>query len=200
MENKLMKTRILPFFALLMVAACSDPPPPEAPPQPTAEPAATAAPTVAQTAAPAPPPVVEAPKPKPGKERIVGTWKFSFEGDPKDKAEADAKKKFPKDKDQKKRDAMVQKVADAAAGEWIEFHDGNYISHVTTKGKDKVVLKIKYEVLKDEDNKLTLKPVGKDAVSKKQITETVHVSFKDDDTISMEDPKKKMNLVFKRKP
>lgn len=194
-----MKTRILPLFALLMVAACADPPAPETPAQPTAAPEASAAPTVAETAAPAPPPVVEAPPAKPGKEKIVGKWQFSFEGDPKTQAEDAAKKKFPKDKDQKKRDAHVQKIADAAAGEWIEFADGEYISHTTVKGKDKVVLKIKYEVAADESSKITMKPVGKDAISKKAMKDEVSVAFTDDNTITMMDPKKKMTLTFKRK-
>lgn len=202
-----MKIRSLPLVALMIVpvwlAACADPPAPEAPPQPTADHAAatTAAPTVAETAAPAPtPPPAPEPPPKPGKERIVGKWQFAFEGDAKAKAEADAKKKFPKDKDEKKRDDFVKKVADEAAGEWIEFADGHYVSHVTAKGKDKVVLKVKYEITKDESGKVVMKPVGKDEISKKELKDVEFtVNITDDNTIALVDPKKNMTLVFKRK-
>lgn len=209
-----MNMRRLPFVMLLSVSAlavaCGDPPPVETPPQPTGEPAATAAPTAAETAAPtataamtAAPTATAAveapPPPKPAKEKIAGKWQFSFEGEPKAKAEEAAKKKFPKDADQAKRDAEVKKVEEAAAGEWIEFADGYYISHVTEKGKDKVVLKVKYDVVKDENTALTMKPNGKDEISKKELKDEVTVTFKDDDTISMVDPGKKITLVFKRK-
>ena len=186
------------------IFACSSgTPQADTPPPPTAEPVATApasaepAPTVAPSASAAvePPPAPA----KPGKEKIVGAWQFSFEGEPKAKAEAEAKKKFPKDKDQAKRDAYLKKVEEEAAGEWIEFNDGHYVSHTTVKGKDKVVLKIKYDVTKDDNTALTMKPVGKDEISKKEIKDEVTLTFVDDNTIHMVDPKKKMTLVFKRK-
>lgn len=201
-----MKMRTLSLAAMMIVpvwlTACADPPPPEAPPQPTADPAA-AAPTVAETAAPTPPPApppAPEPPPKPGKEKLVGKWQFSFEGDAKAKAEADAKKKFPKDKDEKKREDFVKKVADEASGEWIEFADGHYVSHTTVKGKDKVVLKVKYDITKDESSKVAMKPAGKDEISKKELKDVeFNVAFTDDNTISLVDPKKNMTLVFKRK-
>ena len=93
----------------------------------------------------------------------------------------------------------MKKVEEAAAGEWIEFADSFYVSHVTEKGKDKVVLKVKYDVVKDENTSLTMKPNGKDEISKKELKDEVTVTFKDDDTISMVDPGKKITLVFKRK-
>lgn len=166
-----MNMRRMPFVMLLTVSAlavaCSDPPAVETPPQPTSEPAPTAAPTAAETAAPtataaatAAPTATAAveapPPPKPAKEKIVGKWQFSFEGEPKAKAEEAAKKKFPNDKDQAKRDAEIKKIEEAAAGEWIEFADGYYVSHVTEKGKDKVVAKMKYDVVKDESTSLTI--------------------------------------------
>lgn len=202
-----MKTRYLPLVVLLAapawLAACSETPPAEPPPQPppapvqSAEPAAAApAVTAAPEVAPTPPPA----PPKPGKEKIVGKWQFSFEGDPKAKADEDAKKKFPKDKDQAKRDAFIAKIADQAGGEWIEFVDGSYVSHVTDKGKDKIILKIKYEITKDDNTKISMKPTGKDEISKKELKiDEIAVSFTDDNTIAMVDPKKKMTLVFKRK-
>jgi hypothetical protein len=178
---------------------------------PTAEPAATptaapsAAPTSAPTTAAATPP--PAPAPKPGKELIVGTWQFDFSGEPKTKAEEDAKKKAGKD--EKKLAALMKEVEEAAAGEWIEFtKDGYYVSHVTEKGKgkdakptDKVILKIKYEITKDEKGAVSMKPVGKDEISKKEMKDLgeIPVTIKDDNTIEIKDPKKKMTLVFKRK-
>jgi len=180
----------------------------ENPPQPTAAPSADPAPTasaantaaVAPTATPTATAVVEAPPPpKPAKEKIVGKWQFSFEGEAKAKAEEEGKKKFAKEKDTKKLDAFMKAYEEEAAGEWIEFVDGTYVSHVTDKGKDKIVLKIKYEVTKDDNTSLTTKPVGKDEISKKEIKEEITVTFKDDNTITMMDPKKKITLTFKRK-
>ena len=201
-----MKLSYLPLVALMVVPgwACSETPPAEPPPQApavTAEPAPP--PPLSATAQVAPPPtaepVVAPPPPKPGKEKIQGAWAFSFEGDPKTKAEADAKKKFPKDKDQAKRDDMLKKVADAAAGEWIEFKDGYYISHTTVKDKDKVVLRVKFDFTKDDPSAVTLKPSGKDEISKKEINAEMTITFVDDNTISLVDPKKNMTLIFKRK-
>ena len=214
-----MNMRRLPFGMLLTVSAlavaCGETPPADNAPQPTGQPASTGAPTAAETAAPAmtataastaastaaPATTAAAvtPPAKPGKEKIVGTWTFSFEGEPRAKAEEDLKKKFAKEKDTKKYDAEIRKLEESAAGEWIEFKDGWYISHVTEKGKDKIVLKIKYEVAKDDNAAMSLKPSGKDEISKKELKEEVAVTFKDDDTITMVDPGKKMTLVFKRK-
>jgi hypothetical protein len=202
-----MNPRYLALVALLTIpawAACGEEPAAQPPPQPSAAPSAEPAP-VAATAEPAPPPPPEPappppPPPKPGKEKIVGKWQFSFEGDPKAKADEAAKKKFPKDKDQAKRDAFVQKIADDAAGEWIEFVDGAYVSHTTPKGKDKVVLRVKYEIGSDDNTKISMKPVGKDEISKKVPKDVVWaISFTDDNTIALVDPKKGMTLIFKRK-
>jgi hypothetical protein len=208
-----MNMRRLPFVMLLtasaLAAACSDPPPAENAPQPVDTAAATAAPvetaaptaTAAATAAPTATAAAMAPAPpaKPGKEKIVGKWQFSFEGEPKAKAEEEGKKKFAKEKDTKKFDAYIKGIEESAAGEWIEFVDGFYVSHVTEKGKDKIVLKIKYDVSKDDNTSVTMKPNGKDEISKKELKDEVTVTFKDDDTISMVDPGKKITLVFKRK-
>jgi hypothetical protein len=213
-----MNMRRLPFVMLFAASAwavaCSDTPPAENPPQgaptTTAEAtppvdtgaAPTAAPSAAMTAAPAASSAaVEAPPPaKPGKDKIVGKWQFSFEGEPKAKAEEEAKKKFPKDADQAKRDAEVKKIEEVAAGEWIEFTADTYTSHVTEKGKDKVVLEVKYEVVKDDNTTLTTKP-GKDKpkVGKVDPKMEITTKFRDDNTIEMKDPVKGITLVFKRK-
>jgi hypothetical protein len=192
------------FLALQLSACAGEEPPAQSPPPPAtsanAEPT-PAAPATTEKAATEPAPAAAAPEPppKPAKEKIVGKWQFSFEGDPKSKAQADAEKKFPKEKDQAKRDAFMQKIADEAAGEWIEFADGYYVSHVTVKGKDKVVFKVKYDVAGDDNTKLTLKPSGKDEISKKAAKDELAIAFNDDLTITVNDPKKKMALVFKKK-
>ncbi len=211
-----MNMRRLPFVLALTVSgwavACSDTPPADNPPQPTGTATASAAPTSMETAAPtataamtaaptataevAPPP----PAPKPGKEKIVGKWQFSFEGEPKAKIEEEAKKKFAKEKDTKKFDAFMKQHEEEAAGEWIEFSADTYTSHVTDKGKDKVVLEVKYEIVKDDNTTLVTK-AGKDKPKVGKIDPKVEIStmFKDDNTIEMTDPVKKIKLVFKRK-
>jgi len=205
-------------LVVLGVAACGggETPPADTPPQPTdnattspaptpepaaAPPATDAAPT--QAAPPATPQAAAPDAPKPGKERIVGKWQFDFSGEPRAAAEADAKKKAGKD--DKKFADLMKEIEAAAAGEWIEFTgapDTQYVSHITEKGgKDKVVMKVKYEVAKDENGTLVMKPAGKEEVSKKDMPKDLEipVTFKDDNTIEMKDPKKKMTLIFKRK-
>lgn len=212
-----MNMRRLPFVLALTVSgwavACSDTPQADNPPQPTGTATASAAPTVMETAAPtataavtaAPTATAEAVTPPPvvktGKEKIVGKWQFSFEGEPKAKAEEEGKKKFAKEKDTKKFDAYMKGIEEAAAGEWVEFTADTYTSHVTEKGKDKVVFEGKFEIVKDDNTTLVAKPgkdkpkVGKAPPAGTEITTT----FKDDNTIEMMDPGKKMKLVFKRK-
>ncbi len=201
-------------YALLLAvpvsfgAACTENGPAESPQttaEATSEPAPTSEATTAPTSEPAPTatptaePKPTPPAPKPAKERIQGKWQFSFEGEPKAKKEEELKKKFAKEKDTKKFDAEMKTVMDQAATEWIEFADGTYTSHVGDKGKDKVVMKVKYEVAKEDGNKLTLKGAGKDEISKKDMKEEISVNLVDDNTLEMVDPKKKMTLVFKRK-
>ena len=207
-----MNMRRLPFVMLLTVSAmamaCGDPPPADNPPQPTNEPAATAAPTGAETAAPASTAATTAapattaaavtPPAKPAKEKIVGKWQFSFEGEVKAKHEEELKKKFAKEKDTKKFDAEIKKLEDAAAKEWVEFVDGFYVSHADDKGKDKVVLKVKYEVVKEDGGSITMKPSGKPETGKIDDKIEITIKFSDDNTIQMPDPKKG-TLIFKRK-
>jgi len=211
---------LVALVSLVMLgAACGggETPPADTPPQPTdnattspaptPEPAATPPATEAPAAQAAPPAAAQAQAapaaPKPGKERIVGKWQFDFSGEPRTAAEAEAKKKAGKD--EKKLAELMKEIETAAAGEWIEFTappDAQYISHITEKGgKDKIILKVKYEVTKDENGTLVMKPAGKEEISKKEMPKDLEipVTFKDDNTIEMKDPKKKMTLIFKRK-
>jgi hypothetical protein len=204
-----MNMRRLPFVMLLSVSAlavaCGDPQPAENPPQPTNVPTAEPAPTMTATAEPEPAPtaaVETPPPPKPATERIAGTWTFSFEGDVKAKKEEELKKKYAKEKDEAKRAAKIEedlkKIEAEAGGEWVEFKDGHYVSHVTEKGKDKVVLKVKYAVVKEEANSVTMKADGKPEVGKMDPKMEVTVTLTDDNTLQIPDPKKG-NLIFKRK-
>jgi hypothetical protein len=175
---------------------------PSTPESATTPPANTAPATQAAPPAAAQPQAAAPAAPKPGKERIVGKWQFDFSGEPRAAAEADAKKKAGKD--DKKLAELMKEIEATAGGEWIEFTappEAQYISHITEKGKDKVILKVKYEVTKDENGTLVMKPAGKDEVSKKDLPKDLEipVTFKDDNTIEMKDPKKKMTLIFKRK-
>jgi hypothetical protein len=217
-----MNMRRMPFVMLIaasaLAMACADNPSGENAPQPSGAPTGdtapsampsstaaamdtstaaamtTAAPAMSSAAVVAPPPA------KPAKEKIVGKWQFSFEGEPKAKAEEEGKKKFAKEKDTKKFDAFMKQHEDEAAGEWIEFTADTYTSHVTEKGKDKVVLEVKYEVVKDDNTTLVTK-AGKDKPKVGKIDPKTEVTtvFKDDNTIEMMDPVKKIKLVFKRK-
>jgi hypothetical protein len=206
---------LVALVSLVMLgAACGggETPPADSPPQPTdtaktpsapSTPESAATPPPADTAAQAQAAAPAAPAaPKPGKERIVGQWQFDFSGEPRAAAEAEAKKKAGKD--EKKLADLMKEIEATAAGEWIEFTaapEAQYISHITEKGKDKVILKVKYEVTKDENGTIVMKPAGKDEISKKEMPKDLEipVTFKDDNTIEMKDPKKKMTLVFKRK-
>lgn len=187
---------------LVVLAACGEPPPPEAPPavppppdpQPvkTAEPAPSAvasAPAAAPAPAPEPPP-----PPKPLKEQVVGKWQFDLTGEARAFHEAEARKKAGKD--EAKFQKLMKEIEAASAKEWIELTADTYTSWVG----EKIEAQMKYEVVKEENGVLTVKPV-KDLVAKKDIKGdmTVPVSIKEDGTLSMFDPKKKINLIFKRK-
>jgi hypothetical protein len=187
-------------LAALGLSACggSTELPPTAPPVAEAPSAAPAAVAPVATTPPevTPEPVAEAPAPpKPAKERIVGQWQFDFTGEARAKAEEAAHKKAGKaDKDNKKFDAAMKALEAEAATEWIEFTaDSTYVSYVG----EKPVVKVKYEIAKEEGDTVTMKPTGKDEISKKELKVEIPVTLKGD-TLEMKDPKKGV-LVFKRK-
>jgi hypothetical protein len=189
-----------------MLAACGgDPPQPETPPPP-----APAAPEPTPAAEPAPadpgaaagaeaPKKVDAAPAKPNKEKIAARWSFDFSGEAKTLAEEDAKKKS---KDEKKQAEALTKAETAFTKKAVEFAGDT----VTVYDGDKAIKKVKYEVVKDEGSTLTIKFVGKDEISKKDMATApeMTISFKDDTTIEMKDPvekdqaKAKM-IVLKRK-
>jgi hypothetical protein len=194
---KMLRSSLMLSVAVLsFAAACGgDAPPPETPPAPPpeAEPAAA-------NPAPAPPPPAapkkEEPPPVPAKQKIQGKWAFDLMGsDPGKKAEEDAKKKGGKD--EKKVAALMKKIQDDAAKEWVEFSTDTYTSYVG----EKPVFKVKYEVAKEEGTNLHLKAVGKDEVSKKAVPAAdaeMPVTLVDDNTLQMKSGKKGL-LQFKRK-
>jgi len=138
---------------------------------------------------------------KPFKERVVGTWQFDFSGDRKAAVEAELKKKAGKD--DKKFAKLMKEAEDEAAKSYFEFTADSVASHIG----DKVLFKLKYAVVKEDDKtfvvKVTGKPEGTQKVAKDgqelvMVGEKGMISFKDDDTMVMTDPKKG-ELVYKRK-
>lgn len=207
-----MKIRSLSYslaFALTasLAAACggSDvqpetPPPAEPPPAPVepAKPAPAETQAAVTPPAPAEPPKEVAPAPKPLRERLVGVWVMEWSGDVKTAGEAEAKKKAGKD--EKKLADLLKKAEEAAGKEKVE-HTGDMM--IRSQG-DKTLSKVKYEVVKEEGNTITLKRVGKDEVSKKDAPAgEVVITFKDDNTFEVKDPGEKdaakaKLLVFKK--
>lgn len=188
------------LFAVAFAAGCGEPPPPEAPP-PVAPPADPAPPKPAEPVAapePAKPEPAAAPEPpappKPAKERIVGKWQFELTGEARAFHEANVRKKTGKD--EAKFAKAMKEIEDAATKEWIELTADTYTSWVG----DKIERQMQYQVVKEEGNTVTTKPT-KDLVAKKDIKGdmTVAITLKDDSTLEMFDPSKKINLTFKRK-
>lgn len=206
MNNRRLSYGLLLALSTALVAGCGETPAPEVAPQPTAAPVETpAAPpaAVAPAPAPAPAPAEPAPAPappaKPAKEKFVGKFVQDFQGEVKDAFEADATKKFAKEKDTKKHDEAAKKAAEAVAQTTIE----NTADTHTFSVKGKPVHTIKFEVAKDEPTSLTIK-LGKDETAKKDLKGAeLTITFIDDNTFSMKDPfakdpKKAQTLVFKR--
>jgi hypothetical protein len=185
----------------LAAAGCGEPPPPATPPPAEPPPAPTEPAKPAETTAAAPPPAAEtaapapAAAPKPLKERVIGKWQFELSAESRAYHEASIRKKTGKD--EAKFAKAMKEVEEAATKEWIEMTADTYTSYVG----DKIEAQMKYEVVKEEGNTLTVKPT-RDLVAKKDIKGdmTVPVSLSDDNTLVMFDPKKKINLTFKRKP
>jgi hypothetical protein len=199
---------LLLTLATTLVAACGgETPPAEQPPQPSGAPSGEAATgpapagsgtpeaSASGSAAVEPVPV---PPAKAGKDKWVGKFVQDFSGEVKDAFEADAKKKFAKEKDTKKYDEAAKKAAEAVAVNVIE----NTADTHTFTSKGKVVHKVKFEVGKDEPTALTIK-LGKDEATKKDLKGAeVAITFTDDNTFTMKDPtakdpKKAQTLVFK---
>lgn len=198
---------LLLALSTALVAGCGEPAAPETPPQPSAAPEAPVAPPAATSAEMAPPPAPAAsaeptpapPPAKPAKEKFIGKFAQDFQGEVKDAFEADAAKKYAKEKDTKKKDEAAKKVMETLQQTTIE----NTADTHTFSVKGKPVHTIKYEVAKDEPNALTIK-LGKDETAKKDLKGAeITITFIDDNTFSVKDPfakdpKKAQTLVFKR--
>jgi predicted lipid-binding transport protein (Tim44 family) len=206
MNNRRLSYGLLLALSTALVAGCGETPPAEAPPQPSATPAETpATPPASLTPAPAPAPAAAEPAPapapaaKPAKEKWVGKFAQDFQGEVKDAFEADATKKYAKEKDTKKHDEAAKKVIETLAQTTIE----NTADTHTFSVKGKAVHTIKFEVAKDESTTLTLK-LGQDSTAKKDLKGAeITVTFIDDNTFSLKDPfakdpTKAQTLVFKR--
>ncbi len=189
---------------IAFVAACggggeppqtaSDMPPPEepAPVEPAPEPPA-------EPEEPPPPP------PPTATEVVTGgsTFMFSFaDSDVKAATEEACEKKAKKD--EKKKEACVQKVADAGAKEGIRFEKDEeggwwWVSFGEVKGKEKIFNKVKFSIAGEEGRTLKLKPEGKDKGKRpmKKMPEELVIEVPDDTTVIMTDPKKG-KLVYKK--
>ncbi len=204
MNNRRLSYGLLLALSTALVAGCGEPAAPEVPPQPSAAPEAPAAPPSA-AAVVAPPPAPAAPEPAPAppakkaKEKWIGKFAQDFQGEVKDAFEADATKKYAKEKDTKKHDEAAKKVIETLAQNTIE----NTADTHTFSVKGKPVHTIKFEVAKDEVNTLTLK-LGQDSTAKKDLKGAeITITFTDDNTFSLKDPfakdpTKAQTLVFKR--
>lgn len=206
MNNRRLSYGLLLALSTALVAGCGEPATPEVAPQPTAAPDAPAAPpaTAAEMAPPPAPTAAAEPTPapppaKPAKEKFVGKFAQDFQGEVKDAFEADAAKKYAKEKDTKKKDEAAKKVIETLQQTTIE----NTADTHTFSVKGKPVHTIKYEVAKDEPSALTIK-LGKDETAKKDLKGAeITITFIDDNTFSVKDPfakdpKKAQTLVFKR--
>lgn len=207
MNNRRLSYGLLLALSTALVAGCGEPAAPETPPQPSAAPETPVAPPAATSAEMAPPPAPTAsaeptpapPPAKPAKEKFVGKFAQDFQGEVKDAFEADATKKYAKEKDTKKKDEAAKKLIETLQQTTIE----NTADTHTFSVKGKPVHKIKYEVAKDEPSALTIK-LGKDETAKKDLKGAeITITFIDDNTFSVKDPfakdpKKAQTLVFKR--
>jgi hypothetical protein len=199
-----MSTRRLPFMLLTipaLVVACGSPAPVESPPAPAAAPAGTTAPAAVSatpTAAPAATAAAEAPREKPVKEKIIGKWELLLKGDVLKKAFKEAAAKSPRSNEKHWWDEQRGRIAAEVAREWVELADGWFISHFTDKGSDKVVLKVKYEVVKEDGASVTIKPAGKPEVGQMDEKAEITITLTEDDTIEMPDPTRG-TLIFGRK-
>ena len=185
-------------------AACGggEPPPPETPPPPAPaapEPAPAAEPAPSPTAPADAPKKVETPPAKPNKEKIAARWSFDLSGEAKTAAEEDAKKK---NKDEKKQAEALTKAETAFTKKAVEFSGDT----VTIFDGEKALKKMKFEVVSDQGSTLTIKFVGKDEVTKKDVSKEpeMSINFKDDTTIEMKDPTEKdaakaKTIVLKKK-
>ena len=204
MNNRRLSYGLLLALSTALMAACGDPVTPDVPPQPSAAPtdvpaaptAAIPAPTTTAAAEPAPPPPAPV---KTAKEKFLGKFAQDFQGEVKDAFEADATKKFAKEKDSKKRDAAMKTLVDSLAQTTIE----NTADTHTFSVKGKAVHTIKFEIAKDEPSALTIK-LNKDETTKKDLKGAeLTITFTDDNTFSVKDPfakdpKKAQTLFFKR--
>ena len=204
MNNRRLSYGLLLALSTALMAACGDPVTPDVPPQPSAAPtdvpaaptAAIPAPTTTAPAEPAPPPPAPV---KTAKEKFLGKFAQDFQGEVKDAFEADATKKFAKEKDSKKRDAAMKTLVDSLAQTTIE----NTADTHTFSVKGKAVHTIKFEIAKDEPSALTIK-LNKDETTKKDLKGAeLTITFTDDNTFSVKDPfakdpKKAQTLFFKR--
>jgi hypothetical protein len=146
-------------------------------------------------------PIAFSPGEQPLKERVVGTWQFDFSGERRAAVEAELKKKAGKD--EKKLAKLMKEAEEEAAQSRFEITADT----VTSLVGDKVLFRLKYQIVKEDKDTLRVKVVGKPEGKQKVakdgeelvlVGEKGFIAFKDDDNMIMTDPKKGA-MLFKRK-
>jgi hypothetical protein len=140
---------------------------------------------------------VAAQRAKPLKERWLGTWTMGLTGEARKAAEEAARKKAGKDEAMY---AALMKQAEEDAAKVTREYTGD-LEAAYENGK--LVYKIRYSVVKEEGDTLTMRRTGTDEVSKKEAQGEYQILFKNDDTIEIrdpdvKDPKKATVLILKR--
>jgi hypothetical protein len=140
---------------------------------------------------------IAAQRARPLKERFLGTWTMGLTGDARKAAEEAARKKAGKDEAMY---AALMKQAEDDAAKVTREYTGD-LEAAYENGK--LVYKIRYQVVKEEGDTLTMRRTGTDEVSKKEAQGEYQILFKNDDTIEIrdpdvKDPKKATVLILKR--
>ena len=193
----------------LALAACGgEAPAPEVPTTPSAVPETPPAPSAVAEAPSATPATPPAPAPKKGAKEILeagGTFAFSLADSAEAKKVADEACEKKAKKDAKKLEACQKADAEEAAGSGIRFEskDGKltFVSFVTEKGKEVVLLKSVMKLGKEEAGKIALMPDGKVEGKMAKGPAPKEIAFEvDESTVKMTDPMgKKGVIVYKKK-
>jgi hypothetical protein len=140
-------------------------------------------------------------EPPPLRERVVGTWQFDLSGDRRVAVEAELHKKAGKNEGRYAK--LLKEAEDEAQASRFEITADS----VTSKIGEKILFRIKYQVVKEDKSALRIKIVGKPEGPQKGMKDGDEmvlagdagmISFKDNGTIVMNDPKKGA-LIFHRK-
>ncbi len=205
MNNRRLSYGLLLAISTALVAGCDEPATPKLRPSPPRRRKRLRPrprrPPRRSPCLPAPPPRRSHPSSpaKPAKEKWVGKFAQDFQGEVKDAFEADAAKKYAKEKDTKKKDEAAKKLIETLAQNTIE----------NTADTHTFSVKASPSTRSSSRSPRTSRPpsrssLGKDETAKKDLKGAeITITFIDDNTFSLKDPfakdpKKAQTLVFKR--